>query len=162
MLSEQSLVGIGIIQGNSIVYANQALCEITGIDQIEIRTTKVSQLLQEVHPDDRDHVTNQMRRKLSGDKQVIIHYSYRIRRRDGQHRWVDQYSKAIRFAGEVAIFLTLVDITERKEAEQALVASRKRIENLHHTARAMGNCSSEDEVYGLTVDAAEKILAIRL
>ena len=43
-----------------------------------------------------------------------------------------------------------------------MLASRRRIENLHHTARAMANCSSEDEVCRLTIDAAEKILAFRL
>jgi diguanylate cyclase (GGDEF)-like protein/PAS domain S-box-containing protein len=161
-LSEQSLVGIGIIHGDSVVYANQTLCDIIGMSAQRVRSTSVGELVQTVHPDDRKHVANQIQKKLAGDTTALVRYSYRIKRRDGQQRWADQYSRSIGYHGGKAILLTLVDITEQKEAEKALLSSRKRIENLHHTARAMANCSSENEVYRLTVDAAEKILAFRL
>jgi diguanylate cyclase (GGDEF)-like protein/PAS domain S-box-containing protein len=161
-LSEQSLVGIGIVRGDSVVYANRTLCGIIEMNQEEMRRTKVAELIQAVHRDDREHVVTQMRKKLAGDENALIRYSYRIKRKDGQERWVDQYSKPISYHGGRAILLTVVDITDQKEAEKALLASRKRIENLHHTARSMAGCRTEEEVYELTVDAAEKILAFRL
>ena len=54
--------------------------------------------------------------------------------------------------------VVLREITEQKRAEAALRESRQKIESLHETARHLGVCETEEKVYQLTVDVAEKIL----
>lgn len=50
------------------------------------------------------------------------------------------------------------ELAERKEAEDALLESKVKIENLHEVARHLEACETEYEVYQLTVEAAEQIL----
>ncbi|MEW6226728.1 MAG: histidine kinase N-terminal 7TM domain-containing protein [Bacillota bacterium] len=54
--------------------------------------------------------------------------------------------------------VVLRDVTEQKRAEAALRESKEKIESLHDVARRLGACETEEEVYQLTIDAAEKIL----
>jgi len=54
--------------------------------------------------------------------------------------------------------VVLREITEQKRAEGALRESRGKIESLHETARHLDACETEEKVYQLTVDVAEKIL----
>lgn len=50
------------------------------------------------------------------------------------------------------------DITERKRAEEELREARRKIESLHEIACRVDACKTEDEIYRLTVEAAEEIL----
>lgn len=54
------------------------------------------------------------------------------------------------------------EVEERKRAELALRESRRKIEGLHSIARSLEACQNEDEVYQLTVKAAEQILTFSL
>src|SRR5262249_61185515 len=51
-------------------------------------------------------------------------YEHRGLRRDGTMIWLENRSRAIHWNGQRAIQAVIVDITERKRAEQALVAAR--------------------------------------
>jgi len=58
----------------------------------------------------------------------------------------------------VSRLFVLHEITEQKRAEAALQESKQKIESLHEIARHLEVCKTEEEVYQLTVYAAEKIL----
>jgi len=62
----------------------------------------------------------------------------------------------------VGINVTYKDITERKRAEEELQESKNKIEQLHKVATQMEAVQSEEEVYQLTVDTAEKILQFNI
>ncbi len=50
------------------------------------------------------------------------------------------------------------DVTEKRDAESALLSSRQKIEGLHGTARRLETCESEDEVCRITSEAARRVL----
>lgn len=50
------------------------------------------------------------------------------------------------------------EVERRKEVEEALRRNKEKIEGLHSTAIEMENCQKEEDIYQLTVNAAEKIL----
>jgi diguanylate cyclase (GGDEF)-like protein len=54
------------------------------------------------------------------------------------------------------------EVEERTRAEEALAESKRKIEDLHRIARRLEACQNEDEVYRLTVDAAERILGLSI
>jgi len=62
-------------------------------------------------------------------------------------------------AGAVAVY---TDITERKRAEKALEGAKQKIESLHEIARRLATCETAENVYQLTVEAAEQILEFSL
>ncbi len=60
--------------------------------------------------------------------------------------------------GDIGITLIIEDITKQKKAKKLLKRSKEKIEELHDVAVAMERCRSEEEVYQLIIDAADKIL----
>lgn len=82
-----------------------------------------------VHPDDRQHVEDQLR--LSRETGVLD-MDFRIVRGDGHTRWLNARSHAIRDADERIIRFDSItaDITELKEAQENYRASAERVHDL--------------------------------
>ena len=120
LLSDQSLMGIAIIQGSDIKYANQAATNITEYPKEEMIKQGVALIRRMIHPDDVSFVMEQLNKKLHGDKDIVPHYSYRIITKNGKTRWLDQFSKSITYSGNTADFVTIIDITDKKEAEEKI------------------------------------------
>lgn len=72
-----------------------------------------------VHPDDRE-ATGRHKRRILQDAGGRYELEYRIRRRDGQVRWVMDRGQVIRDGAGKALRVVgvVLDITEKKEAEQ--------------------------------------------
>jgi len=85
------------------------------------------------------------------------------RRRDGRLIHVSILGKPITLAGnQIAVYGIYRDITARKEAEAALAASHRKVEELHEAADALGAAENEEGVYKITVEAAERVLGFSL
>ncbi len=124
-IAEQSLMGIAIAQDNKIKYMNKKIADIWGYSIEEIKEWQLEDVINAIHPDDRALVLGQLTRKQQGESDVITQYQYRGIKRSGETIWVDHYSKPIQFRGKVAILVTLIDITEKKEVEQKLRESEE-------------------------------------
>ncbi|MEG1658236.1 MAG: PAS domain-containing protein, partial [Oscillibacter sp.] len=78
-----------------------------------------------MHPDDRDRVDADSRRQLECNDEYVI--EYRMRKRDGSYIWVHDVGKNILAEdGRPAIISVCIDITARKELEEALRENRQR------------------------------------
>ncbi|MBU0595718.1 PAS domain S-box protein [Candidatus Bipolaricaulota bacterium] len=87
----------------------------------------------------------------------------RRRRKDGHLIHVSILGEPILIDGDqVAVYGIYRDISARKEAEAALAASQAKVERLHEAADALGEAKSEEDVYRITVGAAEDVLGFSL
>ena len=120
VIAEQSMLGILIFQDNAIRFVNQAVADVNGYTIEEMATWNGSDFARVIHPDDVAFVTEQGRKKQARDPSALAHYSYRIFAKSGDLRWVEQYSRSIDYCGRTADFVTLIDITARKRAEESL------------------------------------------
>ena len=120
VIAEQSMLGILIFQDGAIPFVNQAVSDINGYSIEEMSTWTGVDFVRVIHPDDSAFVTEQGRKKQAGDPSALSHYSYRILSRSGETRWVEQYSRAVDYGGRSAVFVTLIDMTARKQAEASL------------------------------------------
>jgi diguanylate cyclase (GGDEF)-like protein/PAS domain S-box-containing protein len=121
LLSEQSLLGIVIIQDNVVKYCNQAACDLIEYCEEEIMSWIPGELTKLFHPEDAVFVNDQLQKKQNGlEKDIVPHYTYRIITKSGKTIWVEQYSKTIQYEERPAELATIVDITERKIADQRL------------------------------------------
>ncbi|MFX1283180.1 MAG: PAS domain S-box protein [Promethearchaeota archaeon] len=127
LLSEQSMLGIVILQDGLIKYVNNALAEMIEITPEEMLKWKADEWVSAMHPDDRSIAIQQARKKQMGEIDVVIHSSYRLITKTGKTKWVENYSKTITYKGKTADFITLIDITERIKAEEALRESEERL-----------------------------------
>ena len=122
-LVEQSLVGIYLFVEEHYVYVNQALADMVGYSVDEI----VNQLppLALIHPDDRPWVAEIIARRLQG-LEGVAHYTFRGLRKDGSTILAEAFGRRIEYQGQPAILGTVVDLTERVWAEQAIRESHNR------------------------------------
>ncbi len=144
-LVEQSLQGLVIIQDFRIVFANTAFAEISGYTIEELLSLSPEKVRAMIHPEDQAFVWGRFRDRLAG-KPVPPRYEYRGIQKDGAVRWLEMFASRIEYAGKPAIQGAIVDITERKRAEEALRERLKELTCLYAVHRDMQEELSIDEL----------------
>ena len=124
-IAEQSFMGIIILQDGLFKYFNQRAADINGYSVEEIQNWKPHEFAKLIHPEDRDFVMEQARKKQGGEIDVINRYSYRVIKKSGEVAWFDNYSKTINFEGRSADLIMTEDITDKIIAEQQLKESEE-------------------------------------
>jgi PAS domain S-box-containing protein len=120
-ISEQSLIGIGIVQDNRVKYVNKKFADIFGYTIEEMLSWSPEEFMITVHPDDREFVFNQVKKKQEGSEEYIENYQFRGLKKSGEIIWIENFTKTIMFEGKLADFVAFIDITERKNAQQELI-----------------------------------------
>ena len=134
LLSESALTGIYLIQDNQFTYVNNAFARMFGYEVEEILSGMP--LLNLVHPDDRQLVLNNIRRRESGKRQYI-RYTFRGQRKNGSIFYLEVHGGRIIFRGKVGVIGTFVDVTEQKKAEADLQASEANYRDLYNKTPSM-------------------------
>jgi PAS domain S-box-containing protein len=129
LLSENSLLGIAILQDNQIKYANQSAAEIIGYSIDEMMDWVSIDFAKLIYKEDLAFVAEQGQKKMEGNEDVVTHYSYRLLSKSCELKWVDQYSNTILYEGRPADFVTIIDITRQKQMEEQLQI-RQRMDSL--------------------------------
>src|SRR4030042_528131 len=117
-------LGIYIVQDGRFQYANSLFQELTGYTEQELLGMYPLDL---VHPEDREAVREKAIENLKGNR--VLPYEYRFIRKSGDVMWISERLASIRYMGRRAAVGSFMDITERKQAEEALAeeAIRRRI-----------------------------------
>ena len=116
-LTEQSLVGIVVIQDTSITFSNDALAEISGYSVEELLSLPPAKVQALIHPEDQTLAWGRVQDQLTGKAASPQHYQFRIIRKDGAIRWLEVHSNRIEYGGKPALQGVFIDITEHKQAE---------------------------------------------
>ncbi|HYS43872.1 MAG TPA: PAS domain S-box protein, partial [Geobacteraceae bacterium] len=126
-LVEQSLVGTYIIQDGRFVYVNPKMAEIFGYTQEEL-TSGITHL-DLTAEEDRPLAAENVRRRIAGEVQSV-QYGFRGLRKDGATIYAEVYGNSTQYNGRPAIIGTLLDVTVRKRAEDALNESEERFHQI--------------------------------
>lgn len=110
-LIESSIQGVLIHESLKVVYANRALGEILGYDPVDLIGMSVIDM---VAPEDRELVRSFQKTGQTGTTQI------RGIRGDGTIIWTESISRPIEWDGRPARQITMVDISQRKRAEEDL------------------------------------------
>jgi PAS domain S-box-containing protein len=99
----------------TMLYLNDAVARLTGYPCAEFLDGRVS-FVDLYHPDDAAAIFREVNQAL--EKRQAFHLIYRLRRRDGEWRWVEEWGTGV-FANDTLRFLEgfLADITARKQME---------------------------------------------
>ena len=117
-LVEGSVQGVLIHIDHNPLFVNQAYAEIFGYDSPEELMAQGS-ALGHVAPRERDRLRAYSKVRLRGDYAPVT-YEFEGIRKDETPIWLENRGRKITWKGQPAIQRTLVDITERKRAEENL------------------------------------------
>ncbi|MBT3260189.1 MAG: PAS domain S-box protein, partial [Deltaproteobacteria bacterium] len=129
LISEQSLLAIGIIQDGHIIYANEMYSKLTGYSLEEIYGWEPYGYARTVYKDDLPLVMKQSRKKQAGDEDVITNYQFRGFTKSKEIVWWDLHSSTITYHGRPADLFTLIDITERVTSEKDREALQAKLQH---------------------------------
>nr|NQU93357.1 PAS domain S-box protein [Bacteroidota bacterium] len=122
---DNSLVGIYLVQKSILKYCNLKFAQIFGYDTPdEIENLNVLSI---IAPESSDMVTEKMRRHEAGID-YIAHYEFQGLKKDGTKITIETLGGRIMHNNEVAIQGTLMDVTDRKQAERDLKEAKERAE----------------------------------
>jgi PAS domain S-box-containing protein len=143
-LVESSLAGMCLVQDGRLVYANPRFRELLGCGATDVLAGQP--FLEFVAPEDRDRVRESIRARMEGEVERVQH-TFHALRRDGSRLEVEAHGSRTRLEGRPAIVGTLLDVTERRRAEEAL---REAAERLRLVERA-----TEDVIWEWDVHTGE-------
>jgi PAS domain S-box-containing protein len=128
---EHSPVGVYLFQDDRLKYVNPRFAKIFGYTRDELHNPGTHLAL--VAPDDRDDMYRRLQALLSGDTESE-HYEFCGVHRDGRTICLENFATRLLFEGQPAVIGNLVDVTERKQADEALKNSEERLKILFDCA----------------------------
>ncbi len=121
---EGSMQGIAIARDAIILFVNQAVAKMFGYgspDELVGKNVLETLYDPEGWPESQARVAT-----LQNGKSIHIHPGWKGRRKDGTRIWIQSTASLISWQGEPAVCAFWVDVTERKQAEEALRKERDR------------------------------------
>lgn len=122
-LADRSMVGIYFVQKGVFNYVNPRFAEVFGYEAHELIGRMPVESI--IHPDYQATAKENIRARVSGETESV-HYEAMARRKDGSICWVEFYGSGVIFDDEPTIIGSMIDITERKLAENELRESEQK------------------------------------
>ncbi|MDH4162251.1 MAG: PAS domain S-box protein [Nitrospirota bacterium] len=121
--AEQAIVGIYLIQDGKFKYCNPRFAEMFGYEQPS--ELMDADFLHLVHPDDITLVAERMAKRLNNEI-PSTHYHFRGIRKTGEVIHLEVFGSTMDYAGKRSAIGTILDVSERVLADEALQASESK------------------------------------
>lgn len=159
-LIEGSIQGIVIVRDLRPLFVNQACAEMLGYASPEPLLC-LDTIIPILAPHERLRVVAYKEARLRG-KALPSRYELQLIRQDGTLIWVENEVSVVQWHGLPAVQATLMDITERKVAEEALRRSSERLRLLHALDQAILTVQSPEEIAQTVLSHMHPLVPSRL
>jgi len=122
-VAEKSIVGVYIVQKGKFTYVNPRFAEIFGYQPKElINTFNIDVVFDESF---KAIANEHVKRRMTGEVESS-HYEAMGQKKNGEHNWVEFYGSRAIIGDEPTIIGSMIDVTERKKAEDQLKSSEQK------------------------------------
>ncbi|WP_137291440.1 PAS domain S-box protein [Natronorubrum halophilum] len=140
----------------TLVTVNDRLTAVTGYSRDELVGEHVSTVLTD---ESLERGRKRIRALVSADADFVATYEITLVTREGDHVPCEVNTTLLQTDGTLEGTVGIVrDIGDRKRMERELVDRKAKIEGLHEVASQLDDCESREDIYELTVEAAEDVL----
>ncbi len=126
-IAEQSFMGIIIVQEGKIKYMNKTMATMSEFPIEEMLKWPDKLIIKMVHPDDVGYIVKRLQSNREGTMSQLSQNYFRIINKSGEIRWLEDYTSKIIYKGKVANLISVVDVTDKKQAEQLIIEENKRL-----------------------------------
>lgn len=148
-------VGVTVTRNGQLLFINESFCRLIGYTAEEMRSLD---FYDTVHPHSRQLIRERGLARMRGED-VPERYETQFCHKNGAILWIDISAFLIEYGGATAVLATLVDITDRKRAEEALSMSYRDVKNFRAALEATALISITD-TQGKIVYANEQFVAL--
>jgi len=152
LLTEKSIFGIYIIQHAKMAYVNPSFAKTFGYSPAEIIGRLSPRDL--IHPDDIQAVMKRLQERLDGQIEISSN-AYKAIKKDGSLIYIEVYGMVIDYQGGPAVMGTLIDVTERSQADEQLQYQAALLANVNdaivasdHQFRLTAMNAAAESLYG--------------
>ncbi len=142
-LVEESLVGVYIVVGGIFSYVNPKLADIFGWTFEELVGRKGPADL--VLPEDWPTVEQNLQRRIN-DEIKSINYEFRGVTKDHREIFLEAFGSRTIYQGQPAVIGTLLDITERRQAEEEVNRLNEELQTLYRISLATSRSIEMDQL----------------
>jgi PAS domain S-box-containing protein len=157
ILTESTPTAVMLYQNDKWIYANPAATEISGYSNEELLRLNFWDF---VHPDDRQTTIERGQKRQKGES-VTNRYTLRIIAKDGTVKWIDLSGATITIGGSPAGIVSVMDITERKNAEEKLRREEQLFRSLTEQSSDLITIVNSDAKIIYHNPAVEKVLGYK-
>ena len=139
-----------------LLYANKAVCDIFGCDSLDdFKALTGFTFRGMVHPDDYERISVSIDDQIKESQTDLDFVEYRIIRKDGAVRWIDDYGHFIKYDDEIGLYYVFIsDITDKYEQAQS--------DRAMHNAVIEALTRAYDSIWLLTDIKTEKFELFRI
>jgi len=130
-ITEQSFIGIAILQDFKFKYVNQQFSSTLGYSSDEILNWEPKEFFLHIHSKDRQMVEEIAQDKYVSTNGEIANLQFRVIKKSGEIIWLEIVSKTINYKGIPADLIATLDITEKIKAERIILEENKKLLELN-------------------------------
>jgi PAS domain S-box-containing protein len=158
LLAENPVIGVFIHQDEKLLYVNERLADMHGYRPVEI-IGKPFHIL--ISPESKEVVLSEVReRRVKEDKEIRQFEMLRIKK-NGEKFWSIAVIGGIIYNGRHAFMGSVIDITGRKKAEDALRESEEKFRSITDQSTDLISITDMNGVITYASPASEKLFAVR-
>ncbi|MHA2037283.1 MAG: PAS domain S-box protein [Promethearchaeota archaeon] len=130
-IAEQSFMGIVIVQNGEIKYINEAMSTISGYPVGDMLNWTEKNYSKMIFPEDLSQILARVRSNKEEKMGIFSNNSFRIVNKNGEVRWLEDFTRKIIYQGKAANLISIIDVTDKIKAEKLILEENRKLIELN-------------------------------